>query len=120
MNKTGPDGFTALMAASHNGHVEVVRLLLARQGVEVNKTTQNGATALYIASQCGRDEVVQLLLARQGVEVNQSDSEGVMALFLASQPTRASRRPRPSPSRAASKKTSFSQGHHHRQPGGAS
>jgi hypothetical protein len=33
-----------------HGHVEVVRLHLARQSVEVSKTTQNGATALVIAS----------------------------------------------------------------------
>ncbi len=47
VNKTTPAGFTALMIASLNGHVDVVRLLLARQGVEVN--THNGSTALYIA-----------------------------------------------------------------------
>ncbi len=58
-----------------------MRLLLARQGVEVNKTAQNGATALIFASQSGHVEVVQLLLARQGVEVNQSDSKGATALF---------------------------------------
>ena len=45
-NKSAQNGTTALMIASQQGHVEVVRLLLARQGVEVNKTEQNGATAL--------------------------------------------------------------------------
>ncbi len=48
----------------------VVRLLLARQGVELNQAIANGATALIIASQEGHVEVVRLLLARQGVEVN--------------------------------------------------
>jgi hypothetical protein len=42
--KSAPDGFTALMVASQDGQVEVVRLLLARQDVEVDKTEQNGAT----------------------------------------------------------------------------
>ncbi len=32
----------------------MVRLLLARQGVEVNKSAADGATALYLASQNGR------------------------------------------------------------------
>jgi ankyrin repeat protein len=48
----------------------MVRLLLARQGIEVNTTTQNGPTALMLASQNGHVEVVLLLLAHQGVEVN--------------------------------------------------
>jgi hypothetical protein len=39
----------------------VVRILLARQGVEVNKTAQNGATALMVASQNGHVDVVGLL-----------------------------------------------------------
>jgi ankyrin repeat protein len=44
----------------------VVRLLLARQGVDVNRTAQNGFTALYMASQNGHVEVVRRLLARKG------------------------------------------------------
>jgi ankyrin repeat protein len=47
--------------ASKDGHVEVVRLLLARQGVELNQAIANGAMALYFASQNGHVEVVQLL-----------------------------------------------------------
>ncbi len=72
------------MVASQDGHVEVVRLLLARQGVEVNKTAQNGSTALLIASQKGHVQVVQLLLARQGVEVNKTTPAGCTALMSAS------------------------------------
>ncbi len=54
----------------------MVRLLLARQGVEVNKSAQNGATALLVASQSGHVEVVRLLLARQDVEVNKPAQNG--------------------------------------------
>jgi hypothetical protein len=35
----------------------VVRLLLARKGVEVNKTAQDGYTALFMASQNGHIEI---------------------------------------------------------------
>ncbi len=42
VNEADETGWPALVLASYNGHVEMVRLLLARQGVEVNKTTQNG------------------------------------------------------------------------------
>ena len=38
VNEADGSGYTALFLASENGHVEVVRLLLARQEVEVNKT----------------------------------------------------------------------------------
>ncbi len=65
--------------------VEVVRLLLARQGVEVNKTAQKGSTALFMASQNGHVEVVRLLLARHDVEVNKTAQKGSTALFMASQ-----------------------------------
>ena len=63
---------TAIIVASQKGHVEVVRLLLARKGVEVNKSAQDGTTALISASLHGHVEVVQLLLAREGVEVNKT------------------------------------------------
>jgi hypothetical protein len=64
--------FTALLYAAFLGQADVVRLLLARKGIEVNKSAADGATARCIASQNGHVEVVRLLLARQGVEVNMS------------------------------------------------
>jgi ankyrin repeat protein len=84
VNEADESGYTALFLASQNGHVEVVRLLLARKGVKVNKTAQNGATALMVASLKGHVEVVRLLLARKDVEVNKSEEDGYTALTLAS------------------------------------
>ncbi len=63
----------------------MVRLLLARQGVEVNKTAEKGSTALLMASENGHLEVVRLLLARQGVKVNKTAQDGFTALMVASQ-----------------------------------
>jgi ankyrin repeat protein len=84
VNEADETGCTTLMIVSENGHVEVVRLLLARNGVEVNKTAQDG-TALYMASQNDHVEVVRLLLARKGVEVNKTSKDGSTVLFMASQ-----------------------------------
>jgi ankyrin repeat protein len=49
------------MRASENGHLEVVRTLLAAKA-DVNATTASGATALILASQQGHLEVVRALL----------------------------------------------------------
>jgi ankyrin repeat protein len=49
VNEADETGDTALVLASLKGHDKVVRLLLARQGVEVNKTEKHGCTALYLA-----------------------------------------------------------------------
>ena len=48
------------MVASQNGHVDVVRLLLAAEGIAVTQVDNDGFTALYIASQEGHVDVVRL------------------------------------------------------------
>jgi ankyrin repeat protein len=58
VNEADEAGCTALILASQQGHVEVVRLLLARKGVEVNKATARGSSALILASQNGHIEVI--------------------------------------------------------------
>ncbi|OLP87712.1 Ankyrin repeat domain-containing protein 50 [Symbiodinium microadriaticum] len=73
------DGFTALMAASRHGHVEVVRLLL-EAGAETNN---NGTTALMLASLDGHLEVASLLLDA-AADINLADSVGATALTAVS------------------------------------
>jgi ankyrin repeat protein len=71
--------------ASQNGHVDVVRLLLGAEGVEVNQANNNGYTALIMASNEGHVDVIRLLLGAEGVEVNQASNDGFTALKKASQ-----------------------------------
>ncbi len=79
-------GCTALILASQNGHVELVRLLLAHPDVGVNKTTKaDGDTALFIASYNGHVKVVRLLLAHPDVEASRTSTDGRSALCVASQ-----------------------------------
>jgi ankyrin repeat protein len=54
------DGYTALMWASQNGHVVVVREL-CKCGANVNATRFNGMCALMAASSKGHLEVVREL-----------------------------------------------------------
>jgi ankyrin repeat protein len=69
---------TALMAASENGHLGIVRALIDA-GADVNaRTPQRNVSALFIASQNGHPEIVRALIeAKADVDVINSDAEEV-------------------------------------------
>jgi ankyrin repeat protein len=69
------------MAASFNGHREVVQALLAK-GAQVNAQDSNGVTALILASLQGHIEVVQALLDK-GADVNAKANDGGTARMVA-------------------------------------
>ena len=50
-----------LWKASHDGHVEVVRVLIDT-GALINQARYDGATPLFMASQNGHLDVVRLLI----------------------------------------------------------
>ena len=56
-------GASALYIASQNGHIEVVRELIAK-GAHIDMQENTGESALYIASQNGHIEVVRELIAK--------------------------------------------------------
>jgi len=72
----GPSN-TALMVASQNGHIEIVRLLLSNiSEIDINKANNDGLTALVLAKQEGHVEIVALLKDESlclFVQVKQSD-----------------------------------------------
>jgi ankyrin repeat protein len=59
-----------------------VRILLARDEVEVNAKDKHGATPLSLAARNGRDGAVRLLLARGDIDVNIKDGWGATPLSL--------------------------------------
>ena len=75
--------WTSLMAASLNGHHQVVKLLLQKMA-DPNIQNNDGQTALMVASQNGHQQVVELLFKKK-VDPNLKDNTGKTALMVASQ-----------------------------------
>jgi len=68
VNHAGDDGRRLpLIEASQWGHLAVVRLLLAQEGVDVNRADDYGDTPLQVALNCQQLEVVTLLEAAGAV-----------------------------------------------------
>ena len=73
---------TALLDASKNGYIEIVKRLL-ENGADVNHQDGYGLTALMYASKNGHIEVVRLLL-ENGAKVDIQSTRGRTALMYAS------------------------------------
>jgi ankyrin repeat protein len=63
----GRCGKSPLSTAAEHGHDAVVKMLLARDDVEVNSKDPYGGTPLLRAAANGHEAVVKLLLARDDV-----------------------------------------------------
>ena len=74
-------GCTSLFWASHEGHTEVIKLLIAR-GAIVDACDNDGVTPLHRASQAGRALAVHELLAH-GANPNARRSDGWAPLHVA-------------------------------------
>jgi len=73
---------TALILASEEGHIEIVKSLLAN-GDNINEKNEDGNTALIWASRNRHIEIVKYLLAN-GANVNEKDKDGNTALIWVS------------------------------------
>ena len=81
INAKNKDGETALMLASSEGHLEIVKLLIEK-GADVNVKNEDGKTALTLASRYGHLEVVKYLV-ENGADVNSKENDGDTALYYA-------------------------------------
>jgi len=78
-------GHTSLAWAAHNGHDDVVKMLLELEQVDPNKPNTKGRTPLSHAAGNGHDGVVKILVGREEVKPNMPDDDGLTPLAWAAQ-----------------------------------
>ena len=83
VNQANNASVTPLIYAAHNGHANVVGMLLRMDSIDINHAWKTGATPLFEASQNGHAKVVKLLLDKEGIRVNQATKEGETPLSIA-------------------------------------
>ena len=74
LNQASCERLTPLGAASCKGHIRMVELLLATDGIHINRINDNNQEEwgpLHIAVRKGHVEIIKLLLATQGIHLNE-------------------------------------------------
>jgi ankyrin repeat protein len=81
----GERGFASIHTAARDGCVDVMKVLLSHEGIDVNrKTLVGGRTPLLVAASKGKSGIVGLLLAQPSIETNASnDNEVSTPLYIA-------------------------------------
>lgn len=76
------NGSRALHQAAKFGCVEVLKLFLAHDGVDVNEADNSGRTSLMWACIGGHTDVVKILVANRELDVHRVSDDGETALSL--------------------------------------
>ena len=75
---------TALHTASVNGHVDVVKLLLAHPNIKVNLRQQYGRTPFALSCANGNEAVIRVLLKDSRIDITLADHAERTPLWIAS------------------------------------
>ena len=69
------DGWTPFYSACGNGYIEIIKLLLNDQRVDINKASNDGWTPFYSACSNGHIEIIKLLLNDNRVDINKTEND---------------------------------------------
>ncbi|XP_074641301.1 uncharacterized protein LOC141899048 [Tubulanus polymorphus] len=83
VNKQAKNGWSPLLVASEQGHLEIVKILL-RNHARVDVFDEHGKAALHLCAESGHEEVADVLLWHKAF-VNAKSKVGVTPLHLAAQ-----------------------------------
>jgi ankyrin repeat protein len=61
---------TPSSGSKDDGHLDIVKVLLATEGIDVNVKEKDGQTPLHMVVRNGYLDIVKALLATEGVDVN--------------------------------------------------
>jgi ankyrin repeat protein len=75
VNRKDNNGWIPLSWAAEKGHVALVKLLLAKDGVNPDSKDYEGRTPLSLAAEKGHEVLVKLLLAKHGVDRDSKDTQ---------------------------------------------
>ena len=76
INEEDFPGCTPLAWAAHNGHEEVVKILLVREEADPDGPDSYGQTPLSHAAWTGHEGVAKVLLEREEVNPDKPDKDG--------------------------------------------
>ena len=84
INAKDENGSTALIVATTNGNLEIIKYLSQERGLEVNAQDDIGLTALMYAAESGNLEIVKYLIDERRADFNiKEDNQGHDAFILA-------------------------------------
>ena len=83
INLKDENGTTALIMATTNGNLEIIKYLSDERGLEINAQDDNEKTALMYAAMSGNLEIVKYLVEERRVDMNVKDSQGHNAFMYA-------------------------------------
>jgi ankyrin repeat protein len=82
MNMQNSEGFTALLYATYNGHMDIIKYLMEDYAVNEKLCTKTGLNPLHLAAQ--KNMVLPFIYFKYRIGVNESDSNSSTALHWAS------------------------------------
>ncbi|QQR48845.1 ankyrin repeat domain-containing protein [bacterium] len=74
-------GKTLLIYAVEFNKINLIKLLLSRNDINVNAKNNEGRVALHYAAMLGQQDSVKLLLNNKGIDINAQDNHGRTVLF---------------------------------------